>query len=130
MNKPITVSYAFKKDGKGERHGSAAGSYFLPDRMYFFQWVTIFYWHTPRTVIGSPSKEKSKSAEPFVCRCSSTYCSTSNDRSSRTDTSFTTTNKYWNVSSWHTTSNRFSNKRVRRISCARDKYTNNNTTTA
>ena len=25
MNKPITVSYAFKKDGKGERHGSAAG---------------------------------------------------------------------------------------------------------
>ncbi|POG73639.1 hypothetical protein GLOIN_2v1584026 [Rhizophagus irregularis DAOM 181602=DAOM 197198] len=29
MNKPITVSYAFKKDGKGERHGSAAGSYFF-----------------------------------------------------------------------------------------------------
>ncbi|KAJ3021019.1 Splicing factor 3B subunit 4 [Thoreauomyces humboldtii] len=24
MNKPITVGYAFKKDGKGERHGSAA----------------------------------------------------------------------------------------------------------
>ncbi|KAI8921972.1 hypothetical protein DFJ77DRAFT_425210 [Powellomyces hirtus] len=24
MNKPITVSFAFKKDGKGERHGSAA----------------------------------------------------------------------------------------------------------
>jgi splicing factor 3B subunit 4 len=24
MNKQITVSYAFKKDGKGERHGSAA----------------------------------------------------------------------------------------------------------
>ena len=24
-NQPITVSYAFKKDGKGERHGSAAG---------------------------------------------------------------------------------------------------------
>ncbi|KAJ3139112.1 Splicing factor 3B subunit 4 [Physocladia obscura] len=24
MNKPITVSYAFKKDGQGERHGSAA----------------------------------------------------------------------------------------------------------
>ncbi|KAJ3118941.1 Splicing factor 3B subunit 4 [Nowakowskiella sp. JEL0407] len=24
MNKPITVSYAFKKDGKGERHGSMA----------------------------------------------------------------------------------------------------------
>ena len=25
MNKAITVSYAFKKDGKGERHGTAAG---------------------------------------------------------------------------------------------------------
>jgi len=24
MNKPITVQYAFKKDGKGERHGTAA----------------------------------------------------------------------------------------------------------
>ncbi|PKY46184.1 hypothetical protein RhiirA4_543145 [Rhizophagus irregularis] len=42
MNIPITVSYAFKKDGKGERHRSAA---------------------------GSPSEEKSKSAEPFVCGC-------------------------------------------------------------
>jgi splicing factor 3B subunit 4 len=27
MNKTITVSYAFKKDGKGERHGSAAGNH-------------------------------------------------------------------------------------------------------
>jgi splicing factor 3B subunit 4 len=26
MNKIITVTYAFKKDGKGERHGSAAGT--------------------------------------------------------------------------------------------------------
>ncbi|KAI7831200.1 hypothetical protein BC939DRAFT_437913 [Gamsiella multidivaricata] len=25
-NKPITVGYAYKKDGKGERHGSAAGN--------------------------------------------------------------------------------------------------------
>lgn len=25
-NKPITVGYAYKKDGKGERHGSAAGT--------------------------------------------------------------------------------------------------------
>jgi splicing factor 3B subunit 4 len=24
MNKPITVQYAFKPDGKGERHGTAA----------------------------------------------------------------------------------------------------------
>ena len=24
-NRPISVSYAFKKDSKGERHGSAAG---------------------------------------------------------------------------------------------------------
>lgn len=24
-NRPITISYAFKKDTKGERHGSAAG---------------------------------------------------------------------------------------------------------
>ncbi|POG74435.1 hypothetical protein GLOIN_2v1453797 [Rhizophagus irregularis DAOM 181602=DAOM 197198] len=36
MNIPITVSYAFKKDGKGERHRSAAGSYFLPNRVYYF----------------------------------------------------------------------------------------------
>ena len=26
-NRPISVSYAFKKDSKGERHGSAAGLY-------------------------------------------------------------------------------------------------------
>ena len=25
-NRPITVSYAFKKDSKGERHGSEAGA--------------------------------------------------------------------------------------------------------
>ena len=27
-NRPISVSYAFKKDSKGERHGSAAGMVF------------------------------------------------------------------------------------------------------
>ena len=26
-NRPISVSYAFKKDAKGERHGSAAGGW-------------------------------------------------------------------------------------------------------
>lgn len=25
-NRPITISYAFKKESKGERHGSAAGT--------------------------------------------------------------------------------------------------------
>ena len=25
-NRPITISYAFKKEAKGERHGSAAGT--------------------------------------------------------------------------------------------------------
>lgn len=43
MNKQITVSYAFKKDGKGERHGSAAERLLaaqarknvqLPNRLY------------------------------------------------------------------------------------------------
>lgn len=28
-NRPISVSYSFKKDAKGERHGSAAGWYLL-----------------------------------------------------------------------------------------------------
>lgn len=28
-NRPITVSYAYKKDCRGERHGSAAGLYYL-----------------------------------------------------------------------------------------------------
>ena len=31
MNKTITVSYAFKKDGKGERHGGVAGELILLD---------------------------------------------------------------------------------------------------
>ncbi|KAJ3056804.1 Splicing factor 3B subunit 4 [Rhizophlyctis rosea] len=45
MNKPITVSYAFKKDGKGERHGSdpermlakqsrTSGPAHMPNRMF------------------------------------------------------------------------------------------------
>ncbi|CAB4487201.1 unnamed protein product [Rhizophagus irregularis] len=94
MNIPITVSYAFKKDGKGERHRSAA----------------------ERLLTAKRRKIK-------VCRpvCLRMYCFISNDRISRTDT----TNKYWNVLSWHTTSNRFSNKHLWRISCARDKHTNN-----
>lgn len=28
-NRPITISYAFKKESKGERHGSAAGMYYI-----------------------------------------------------------------------------------------------------
>jgi len=28
-NRAITISYAFKKDAKGERHGSAAGTIFV-----------------------------------------------------------------------------------------------------
>lgn len=28
-NRAITVSYAFKKDSKGERHGSAAGTQYI-----------------------------------------------------------------------------------------------------
>lgn len=28
-NRAITISYAFKKDSKGERHGSAAGTVFI-----------------------------------------------------------------------------------------------------
>ena len=28
-NRPISISYAFKKDSKGERHGSAAGELFV-----------------------------------------------------------------------------------------------------
>ncbi|CAJ0748357.1 12224_t:CDS:2 [Entrophospora sp. SA101] len=35
MNKPITVSYAFKKDGKGERHGTQAKkNQSLPNRLF------------------------------------------------------------------------------------------------
>jgi hypothetical protein len=34
-NRPITISYAFKKDSKGERHGSAAGWRFINLIQYF-----------------------------------------------------------------------------------------------
>ena len=30
-NRPISISYAFKKDAKGERHGSAAGKFYYHD---------------------------------------------------------------------------------------------------
>lgn len=35
-NRPISVSYAFKKDVKGERHGSAAERYVKPLFFNFF----------------------------------------------------------------------------------------------
>lgn len=34
-NRPISVSYAFKKDSKGERHGSAAGMFLCSLKMFF-----------------------------------------------------------------------------------------------
>jgi RNA recognition motif-containing protein len=43
MNKPLSVSYAFKRDGKGERHGDAAGN---------DTWLIL-----DRTFAGCPSKE-------------------------------------------------------------------------
>ena len=33
-NRPISISYAFKKDAKGERHGSAAGKCYPHDFYY------------------------------------------------------------------------------------------------
>jgi RNA recognition motif-containing protein len=33
-NRPISVSYAFKKDAKGERHGTAAGIIYFQDILY------------------------------------------------------------------------------------------------
>ncbi|RGB41164.1 hypothetical protein C1646_752415 [Rhizophagus diaphanus] len=38
----------------------------------------LFYWHTLERLLATQAKKISV----FVCRCSSTYCSTSNDRSS------------------------------------------------
>lgn len=35
-NRPISVSYAFKKDVKGERHGSAAERYFWNNLTYIY----------------------------------------------------------------------------------------------
>ena len=39
-NRPITISYAFKKESKGERHGSAAGNAFY--LCYCFL-LSVFY---------------------------------------------------------------------------------------
>ena len=36
-NRPITISYAFKKDIKGEKHGSAAGQYY-----HFLKIICLF----------------------------------------------------------------------------------------
>lgn len=41
-NRPITVSYSFKKDAKGERHGSAAGN--VPLILYkSLNYQSLFY---------------------------------------------------------------------------------------
>lgn len=42
-NRAITISYAFKKDSKGERHGSAAGNVFIVmfSAMTFFNFFAI-----------------------------------------------------------------------------------------
>lgn len=40
-NRPISVSYAFKKDVKGERHGSAAERYFSNNFTYFITHIFI-----------------------------------------------------------------------------------------
>lgn len=42
-NRPITISYAFKKESKGERHGSAAGT------SSTFK-INVFYMHCSCTV--------------------------------------------------------------------------------
>ena len=42
-NRPITISYAFKKESKGERHGSAAGMgvFFLTCFSYMHNLLTL-----------------------------------------------------------------------------------------
>ena len=40
-NRPISVSYSFKKDAKGERHGSAAGIYYCFLKILFYQFLII-----------------------------------------------------------------------------------------
>lgn len=44
-NKPITVGYAYKKDGKGERHGSAAGTFCSEshEHAYFSRHLIILF---------------------------------------------------------------------------------------
>lgn len=41
-NRPITISYAFKKDIKGEKHGSAAGQCFL----FFYNLLFLYFNHS------------------------------------------------------------------------------------
>lgn len=36
-NRPITISYAFKKESKGERHGSAAGKNFISYPVFLYK---------------------------------------------------------------------------------------------
>uniref|UniRef100_U9U8Q8 RRM domain-containing protein n=1 Tax=Rhizophagus irregularis (strain DAOM 181602 / DAOM 197198 / MUCL 43194) TaxID=747089 RepID=U9U8Q8_RHIID len=96
LNKPVTVSYAFKR-------------------------VKVKDMEVLQNVYWQPKRRKSKS---FVCRCSSTYCSTSNDRSSRASPQQINTGMSRPGIPPPIVSP------TRRISCARDKYTNNNTTIA
>lgn len=46
-NRPITISYAFKKEAKGERHGSAAGTMY---KMYFNKLLVSFQ---PKIVLSN-----------------------------------------------------------------------------
>ena len=46
-NRPITISYAFKKEAKGERHGSAAGTMYT---MYFNKLLVSFQ---PKIVLSN-----------------------------------------------------------------------------
>ncbi|CAB4478713.1 uncharacterized protein OCT59_026612 [Rhizophagus irregularis] len=71
-----------------------------------------------QNVYWQPKRRKSKS---FVCRCSSTYCSTSNDRSSPASPQQINTGMSRPGIPLPIVSP------TRRISCARDKYTNSNT---
>ncbi|PKY49020.1 hypothetical protein RhiirA4_544997 [Rhizophagus irregularis] len=93
LNKPVTVSYAFKR-------------------------VKVKDMEVLQNVYWQPKRRKSKS---FVCRCSSTYCSTSNDRSSPASPQQINTGMSRPGIPLPIVSP------TRRISCARDKYTNSNT---
>lgn len=73
-NRPISVSYAFKKDSKGERHGSAA------ERLAFVMLnkfiihpleninVCIFLVISSQIVGSSESPYSNRPSEPIVCR--------------------------------------------------------------
>ncbi|RHZ63329.1 hypothetical protein Glove_330g17 [Diversispora epigaea] len=69
MNKPITVSYAFKKDGKGERHGSAAERLLaaqakknqsLPNRLF----ADVRPTNVPQQMMGIRTSISSSSSQP------------------------------------------------------------------